>query len=37
VSSAISIAMQESDGGAVDQINVWADEKKAQAKPKDQE
>lgn len=37
VSSAVSIAMQESDGAAVEQINVWADEKKAQAKPKDQE
>lgn len=34
VSSAISIAMTEEDGAAVDQINAWADEKRAQAKPK---
>lgn len=35
VTAAIQTAMHENDGSAVDQINAWADEKKAQAKPKD--
>lgn len=36
VSAAIQVAMHEKDGSAVDQINAWADDKKAQAKPKDE-
>ena len=37
VANAISAAMNEEDGSAVDQINAWAEEKKAQAKPKEQQ
>lgn len=31
---AVSVAMDNSDSAAVDQLNAWADEKRAQAKPK---
>jgi hypothetical protein len=34
VAAAIATAMGEDDGAAVDQINAWADEKRAQARPK---
>jgi len=34
VHSAIQAAMNENDSAAVDQINVWAEEKRAQAKPR---
>lgn len=34
VHSAIQAAMNENDSAAVDQLNVWAEEKRAQAKPK---
>lgn len=37
IASAVSVAMTESDGSAVDQINAWAEDKRAQAKPKGQE
>jgi hypothetical protein len=32
---AIAIAVHENDSSAVDQINAWAEEKRAQAKPKE--
>ena len=31
---AIDVAMQQNDSAAVDQLNAWAEEKRAQAKPK---
>jgi len=34
IAKAIETAMGEDDGAAVDQINAWADEKRAQARPK---
>lgn len=34
VADALAFAMEQNDNAAVDQINTWADEKKAQAKPK---
>lgn len=34
VSDAVSVAMRMDDGAAVDQLNAWAEEKRAQAKPK---
>jgi hypothetical protein len=32
LAAAIDVAMNENDGAAVDQLNAWADEKRAQAK-----
>lgn len=34
LANAIAVALPENDGAAVDQLNAWADEKMAQAKPK---
>ena len=34
MNSAIQAAMHENDSAAVDQLNAWAEEKRAQAKPK---
>lgn len=34
LANAVAVAMPENDGSAVDQLNAWADEKMAQAKPK---
>ena len=36
VTSAINAAMHEDDGEAVDLLNAWAEEKRAQAKPKNE-
>lgn len=33
---AVAVAMAENDSAAVDLLNAWADEKRAQAKPKEQ-
>lgn len=34
LADAVTVAMDNSDSAAVDQLNAWADEKRAQAKPK---
>lgn len=34
LSAALDIALSQDDGPAVDQLNAWADEKRAQAKPR---
>jgi len=34
MANAVDVAMQENDSAAVDQLNAWAEEKRAQAKPK---
>lgn len=34
LSEAVAVAMQQDDSAAVDQLNAWAEEKRAQAKPK---
>ena len=35
MTSAINVALKENDGAAVDQLNAWAEEKRAQAKTKE--
>ena len=37
MSEAIGFALEQNDSAAVDQLSVWADEKRAQAKPKSNE